>query len=701
MNRTSLPFLVLLAVLLVVPQWGCQSEQSQPQKEDQPQVVEAEQSQAVSAPLETLLEEPQKVSEVVVPQTFEEVSVELAQKKRCLSCHEGIEVISYRMATMWGADTKCEVCHMGNPTAHTKKEAHRGMIVHPGDLSVQSLTCGQCHDDGGVIRKDIEGLIPGVVKMSRVVSNGERNHTARVLRNAMATCAGEIAISRYLWGGQEDKVPQYGVREVSALDSTAAEGVPQLKLLPPATSSQADHLLRTTCLKCHLWTRGEEKRGLYRGSGCDACHVLYADDGLSKSGDPTVPKGMPGHPIKHEITNKITVAQCMRCHNNEGARIGFAYTGKVQARGGLPYQSDGTPPEPTYGVCMLNVGRGDVHFEKGLSCIDCHTSKELHGDGKLYRTMKDEVSIGCESCHGTPYESASLKDARGRPIPNIYRQGDEVILIAKVTGQKHTVTQLERLMARSALPAAMSIPGHMKSLEGKHQLECYACHGLTVPQYYGYTFRRDDRKMSPVDWIVGTGENSSLTPLSGRWSIGYTYLRWENPVLGINGRGRISSYQPLYQAFITHTDETGEVLEENRLLTTQAGFPNIAMVPVYPHSTTVRSLNCAYCHTNSKAMGQYAGGIDTAAQGWPINFPLERIVDEQGLQLQETFYPGSRPFNKEELDRIDRVNSCLSCHKMMENEAAWKEVTDMFGVAETNQKHNEIVERVFRRGTAK
>jgi hypothetical protein len=37
---------------------------------------------------------------------------------------------------------------------------------------------------------------------------------------------------------------------------------------------------------------------------------------------------------------------------------------------------------------------------------------------------------------------------------------------------------------------------------------------------------------------------------------------------------------------------------------------------------------------------------------------------------------------------------------MMENETAWKEVTDMFGIAETNQKHNEIVERVFRKGTS-
>jgi len=700
MSKTLLTFLVLLAVSLVVPQWGCQREQSEAQKEDLSQVVEQEQPEAVSLPLDTLQEEPEAVPEGALPRTFEEVSVELAQEKRCLSCHEGIEVISFRMAKMWGADTKCEVCHRGNPTATTKKEAHKNLIVHPGDLSVQALTCGQCHDDGGVIRKDVEGLIPGVVKMSRVVSNGEKNHTPRVLRNTMSTSSGEIAITRYLWGSQEDKDARYAVREIDALAGETPGGITQLKALPAATASQADHLLRTACLKCHLWTRGEEKRGLYRGGGCDACHVLYGNDGLSRSGDPTISKVAPGHPIRHEITNKVTIEQCLHCHNNEGARIGLAYTGKVASKGSAPYQADGTQPPPTYGICILSLGRGDVHYEKGLSCIDCHTSRELHGNGTLYSTMKEEVVIRCENCHGTPYEAASLKDSSGKPLTNLYRQGDEVILVAKITGKKHTVPQMERLMARSALPAAMSIPGHVKEVKGKNLSECYSCHSLMVPQYYGYSFRRDDRKIAPLDWVKGTGERREPTPLQGTWSMDYAYLRWEDPVFGINTKGRVSPYLPLYQGFSMHIGEEGEQITEESS-TTSSRSPKLCMVPVQPHTTSKRSLHCAYCHSNSKALGQYAGGIDTVAQGWPISFPLERIVDEQGTPLQETFYPGARPFSKQELDRIDRVNSCLNCHKLMENETAWKEVTDSFGVAETNARHNEIVERVFRKGTVK
>jgi nitrate reductase cytochrome c-type subunit len=427
--------------------------------------------------------------------------------------------------------------------------------------------------------------------------------------------------------------------------------------------------------------------------------VLYGNDGLSRSGDPTISKVAPGHPIRHEITNKVTIEQCLHCHNNEGARIGLAYTGKVASKGSAPYQADGTQPPLTYGICILPLGRGDVHYEKGLSCIDCHVSRELHGNGTLYSTMKEEVVIRCENCHGTPYEAASLKDSSGKPLTNLYRQGDEVILVAKITGKKHTVPQMERLMARSALPAAMSIPGHVKEVKGKNQSECYSCHSLMVPQYYGYSFRRDDRKIAPLDWVKGTGERREPTPLQGTWSMDYAYLRWEDPVFGINTKGRVSPYLPLYQGFSMHIGEEGEQITEESS-TTSSRFPKLCMVPVQPHTTSKRSLHCAYCHSDSKALGQYAGGIDTVAQGWPISFPLERIVDEQGTPLQETFYPGARPFSKQELDRIDRVNSCLNCHKLMENETAWKEVTDSFGVAETNARHNEIVERVFRKGTS-
>src|SRR5208282_3159662 len=61
--------------------------------------------------------------------------------------------------------------------------------------------------------------------------------------------------------------------------------------------------------------------GDYRGSGCTACHVIYANDndpvhsadyakyghsGFSASSDPAIPKNESGHPIKHTFTRART-----------------------------------------------------------------------------------------------------------------------------------------------------------------------------------------------------------------------------------------------------------------------------------------------------------------------------------------------------------------------------------------------------------
>ena len=37
----------------------------------------------------------------------------------------------------------------------------------------------------------------------------------------------------------------------------------------------------------------------------------------------------------------------------------------------------------------------DVHFEKGMHCIDCHFLQDAHGDGNLYNTNWDTIEIEC------------------------------------------------------------------------------------------------------------------------------------------------------------------------------------------------------------------------------------------------------------------------------------------------------------------
>ena len=46
----------------------------------------------------------------------------------------------------------------------------------------------------------------------------------------------------------------------------------------------------------------------------------------------------------------------------------------------------------------------DIHFEKKMGCVDCHTAQETMGDGKIYGRMKDQIEIRCEDCHGGYYK---------------------------------------------------------------------------------------------------------------------------------------------------------------------------------------------------------------------------------------------------------------------------------------------------------
>jgi hypothetical protein len=85
--------------------------------------------------------------------------------------------------------------------------------------------------------------------------------------------------------------------------------------------------------------------GDYRSSGCTACHVLYANDrspvhsspewarygnrGTTASEDEQLKdkKDEPGHPVKHQFTNRIPTSQCMTCHMHPGNNMVATYLG--------------------------------------------------------------------------------------------------------------------------------------------------------------------------------------------------------------------------------------------------------------------------------------------------------------------------------------------------------------------------------------
>jgi hypothetical protein len=178
------------------------------------------------------------------------------------------------------------------------------------------------------------------------------------------------------------------------------------------------------------------------------------------------------------------------------------------------------------------------------------------------------------------------------------------------------------------------------------------------------------------------------------WNGGTGYIRWEHPVLGINTRGKVSPYTTGCQVFFTHIDQQGGITSLNRVFKTagknQEGLrlPGWSMNPIQPHTITRESRSCESCHNREKSLGW--GSFSS-----PDTLPLERMVDEKGVQAQDVSHAGARPFKHEELEMLGRFTVCLSCHQDMAYPELWKEITNTSGIAKTNKEHEHLINTIL------
>src|SRR4030095_11473578 len=171
-------------------------------------------------------------------------------------------------------------------------------------------------------------------------------------------------------------------------------------------------------------------------------------------GDGALWRENPGGPIPHPLTKQVPITQCATCHNG-GGRAAMNFRGMMEA-----------PPEGkqtfVYDEALLHghsytPQTPDVHFTKGLACIDCHTEREVHGDGQIYAKRTYEVEIRCETCHGTPDAVATGVTTQGRRLRNVFvaaapNPAGVVTLVSKRTGATHVIPQLATLRTQPAGP---------------------------------------------------------------------------------------------------------------------------------------------------------------------------------------------------------------------------------------------------------
>jgi len=100
-------------------------------------------------------------------------------------------------------------------------------------------------------------------------------------------------------------------------------------------------------------------KGCHNG-GCDVCHKAE-----------TVQTGCKIDAYTKDAATKQ--GMCLKCHAREKSMIAIDH----------------------------KAGQEDVHVAQGMVCTDCHSAREMHGDGKAYVSMKQPgaMQTQCENCH--------------------------------------------------------------------------------------------------------------------------------------------------------------------------------------------------------------------------------------------------------------------------------------------------------------
>ena len=107
-----------------------------------------------------------------------------------------------------------------------------------------------------------------------------------------------------------------------------------------------------------------------------------------------------GVPYSNLGCKNCHVPGCDRCH-------------KVEKEGKAEYSTEAAKKQSMCLEChvreqsIINIDQAskqeDVHFSKGMTCMDCHSKREMHGDGIEYISMKQPgaMDVKCEKCHSS------------------------------------------------------------------------------------------------------------------------------------------------------------------------------------------------------------------------------------------------------------------------------------------------------------
>ena len=583
------------------------------------------------------------------------------QNTRCLYCHQGIEEIDKNHR--WS----CRKCHAGNYRKKNIDEAHDGLVANPSAPEHVEKYCGKCHADQiekmQLSAKSTSSAIADSVRYAWTIPKRQETETIQVEPwNHINTLSQESSMEN-----QIETEPEPGTGPVQAHESENA-----LNQAAP----EAERFIQSQCSQCHLDKKGWNRPGDYRAKGCAGCHMVYSSDGRSMSHDLAIQhvqrkeiknrrdrflkkyadrseSNPRGFPLLHKFTRAVPSLQCETCHSQNG--VGSEYEGRF-ARSGLESSKNVEGEKPVLHGREHQFLLPDIHKERGMHCIDCHTGEEI----KSAPTMENKIK--CEDCHGThldPPESYLLtsndpkskailekisktpnlaqkikKDdtllaaPSGRVLSHIRKEKKGWALYSKVTGRRHMIP----LLKDSEIPAGHRPTEHME------KVECHACHARWSAGEWGLLVSKTQGN---------GGENSSI-----KGAKAFTETGWDTMILGKNERDKYSVMKPQYQYYISNQELDDSGVRPSQ---TADGKPGLLMRPYAPHTIRKNARPCESCHQNPMAVGLGDPAMKNAVDGIFSNqaaeqeIPIKQMITPEGQALQTPYPPGGARFlNSEE-----------------------------------------------------
>jgi hypothetical protein len=450
----------------------------------------------------------------------------------------------------------------------------------------------------------------------------------------------------------------------------------------------ADSHLRELCVGCHLGQAKTEWGPIgqeSQGGGCNACHLEYGAEAaktvLAYAKLPRAErKDIPA--VHAALTVNPRNGHCFGCHSRSG-RIALSYEGWNELR-----EETGNNAAPSAGrkggspaIRRLDDGRfvekvvADVHHERGLECIDCHTANEVMGAGAEVARKHQQQRVGCEDCHAAKLasvapefmdpESRTLHRLRGwtlgagqrmgttrdgEPLVNVVvEEGKGARLLRKRTG--------ESLPLKPPAAACMQGSGHAR-------LSCASCHTAWAPRcntcHTEFDPKDEGFDHAAQKWVKGTW-NETAGPFEPVL-----------PTLGVlsdgDARGAIDTFVPGMVMTFDRNKEEGKPPEvlHRRLY-----------AKLFSHTVRREARSCASCHADPVALGFGKGELRYVVQGaagrWQFR-PEKKASPHDGLpgdawtgflgtrEGMVSTREGARPFSAGEQKRILRVGACLACH---------------------------------------